>query len=119
MNEGIGGIGGNQGDEIMEKLSLIMAQMTTKTDLETFKTEIKGNIKIVVSEAVDPLKDEMVSLSERVTTKKNLEIIQMGTRVCTRRRKCNNYQNAKRNRGTIGYPEACDCGWWFIQFGKF
>lgn len=48
-----------------------MVQMATKTDLDNFKTELKGNIKTVVSEAVNPLKVEMASLSERVTNIEN------------------------------------------------
>ena len=63
--QGKGEQGGSTGDD-MAKLFSMMSNMPTKDDLLTFKSDIKNEVKIIVSEAVDPIKDEMATLSERV-----------------------------------------------------
>ena len=41
--------------------------MATKDDLATFRSEIKNEIKVAVSEAVDPVKDELIDIQARLT----------------------------------------------------
>ena len=50
----------------MKQLSEIMSSMAMKSDLVSFKTEIKKDIKSAVSEAVDPVKLAVTALTERV-----------------------------------------------------
>ena len=40
--------------------------MTTKSDLDSFKINIEASTKIIVSEAVDPIKDEVVDIKSRI-----------------------------------------------------
>ena len=51
----------------MEKLTKMMASMATKNDLDDLKTNIEANTKIIVAEAVDPIKDEMVDIKARIS----------------------------------------------------
>ena len=60
-------------DEDMAKLFLMMSNMPTKDDLLTFKADIKNEVKVVVSEGVDPIKDEVATLSERVSKIENAQ----------------------------------------------
>ena len=53
-------------DPIMETLTTILATMTTKSDLDSFKINIETSTKIIVSEAVDPIKDEVVDIKSRI-----------------------------------------------------
>ena len=52
-------------------LSQKMEKMVTKTDFEVLKQNIQKETKIIISEAVDPIKDELATLSERVTQIEN------------------------------------------------
>lgn len=48
-------------------VAIIIAKMATKQDLETFKGQIEANTKRTVAEAVDPVKDAITILTEKVT----------------------------------------------------
>ena len=52
-------------------LSQKMEKMVTKTDFEVLKQNIQNETKIIISEVVDPIKDELATLSERVTKIEN------------------------------------------------